>query len=269
MTVPSKLGATARLPHPVLFVSHGAPTLPLDEAHPTHAFLKTLGPGLPKPSAILMVSAHWDTTVPTVTGTVRHDTIHDFQGFPEPLYALRYPAPGAPALARETAGLLQAAGLEARIDPSRGLDHGAWVPLMLMYPEAKVPVVQLSLQTRLGPAHHLKLGAALAPLRERGVLIIGSGGATHNLREFFRPVPGQDESYVKAFSDWLRGVLKKNDRESLVDYRARAPEAARAHPTEEHFLPLLVAAGASDTPGERIHTALSGASLSMDAYRFW
>jgi len=138
-----------------------------------------------------------------------------------------------------------------------------------MYPEAKVPVVQLSLQTGLGPAHHLRLGAALSSLRERGVLIIGSGGTTHNLHEFFRPAPGQDESYVKAFSDWLRGVLKKNDRQSLVNYRALAPQATRAHPTEEHFLPLLVAAGASDTPGERIHTALTGSSLSMDAYRFW
>ncbi|HEU5398690.1 MAG TPA: class III extradiol ring-cleavage dioxygenase [Gammaproteobacteria bacterium] len=263
------LKATQRLPHPVLFVSHGAPTLALDEAHPTHIFLKALGPGLPKAQAILVVSAHWDTEVPTVTGAVRHDTIHDFSGFPEPLYALRYPAPGAPSLARETAGLLQAAGFEARIDQNRGLDHGAWVPLMLMYPEAKVPVVQLSLQTRMGAEHHLKLGAALAPLRERGVLIVGSGGATHNLREFFRPAPGQDESYVKNFTKWLQTVLKKPDLASLKDYRRLAPDAARAHPTEEHFFPLLVAAGAASGPGQRIHDGMTGHSLAMDAYKFF
>jgi len=263
------LKATQRLPHPVLFVSHGAPTLALDEAHPTHAFLKALGPGLPKAQAILVISAHWDTEVPTVTGTVRHDTIHDFSGFPEPLYALRYPAPGAPALARETAGLLQAAGFEARIDPNRGLDHGAWVPLMLMYPNAQIPVVQLSLQTRQGAEHHLRLGAALASLRERGVLIVGSGGATHNLREFFRPAPGQDESHVKNFTKWLQTVLKKHDVASLKDYRKLAPDAARAHPTEEHFFPLLVAAGAAGGPGQRIHSGMTGNSLAMDAYQFF
>ncbi len=263
------LKATMRLPHPVLFVSHGAPTLALDEAHPTHAFLKTLGKGLPRPSAILVISAHWDTEVPTVTGTVRNDTIHDFGGFPQPLYELRYPAPGQPALARDTAGLLQAAGLEARIDPARGLDHGAWVPLMLMYPFFKTPVIQLSLQTRLGAAHHSKVGAALAPLRERGVLIVASGGATHNLRELFHPTPGQDESYVKDFTKWLQTVVKKNDRASLENYRSLAPGAARAHPTEEHFLPLLVAAGAASGPGQRIHTAMTGSSLSMDAYQFF
>ena len=260
---------TMRLPHPVLFVSHGAPTLALDEAHPTHAFLKTLGKGLPRPTAILVISAHWDTDVPTVTGTVRNDTIHDFGGFPEPLYELRYPAPGQPALARDTAGLLQAAGFEARIDPARGLDHGAWVPLMLMYPFAKTPVIQLSLQTRLGAAHHSKVGAALAPLRERGVLILASGGATHNLREFFRPTPGQDESYVQEFTKWLQATVKRGDRASLENYRNLAPGAARAHPTEEHFLPLLVAAGAAGGPGQRVHTAMTGTSLSMDAYQFF
>lgn len=269
MNATSRLAATSRLPHPLLFVSHGAPTLALDETHPTHIFLKGLGPGLPKPTAILVISAHWDTQVPTLTGAVRHETIHDFGGFPEPLYQLQYPAPGAPALAREAAGLLQNAGFEARIDPSRGLDHGAWVPLMLMYPDPKIPVIQLSLQTGLGPEHHLKLGAALAPLRQRGVLIIGSGGATHNLRELFRPTPGQDESYVQEFCKWLQGALKRSDRKSLINYRTLAPQAALAHPTEEHFLPLLVVAGASDTPGERIHTAMTGTSLAMDAYRFW
>ena len=252
---------------PGLFLSHGAPTLPLDRGHPTHVFLKGLGAALPHPRAILMVSAHWDTPVPALTSAAQPETIHDFYGFPEQLYALRYPAPGSGELVHEAAGLLRAAGVEAALDPDRGLDHGAWVPLMLMYPQADIPVVQLSLQTAAGAAHHWKLGEALAPLRADGVLVIGSGGATHNLREFFRPVAGQDESYVPQFTAWLEDALTRGDRESLVDYRRRAPEARRAHPTEEHFFPLLVAAGAGGH-AERIHAAMTGASLAMDAYKF-
>lgn len=252
---------------PALFLSHGAPTLPLDATHPTHVFLKTLGRELPAPRAILVASAHWDTHLPTLTASTHPETVHDFYGFPPELYAMRYPAPGSEELVMETAGLLQQAGLPVQADPVRGLDHGAWVPLLLMYPEARIPVVQLSLQTDAGAAHHLRLGEALAPLREKGVLLIGSGGATHNLREFFRPAPGQDESYVPRFSGWLKDVLERGDRASLVDYRRLAPDAVRAHPTEEHFFPVLVAAGAGGK-AERIHTAMSGASLSMDAYKF-
>ena len=256
---------SARLPG--LFLSHGAPTLPLDREHPTHAFLKGLGASLPKPRAILMVSAHWDTPLPVLTTAPRLETIHDFYGFPQELYALRYPAPGSPELVEQTAKLLDAAGSPVAADPQRGLDHGAWVPLMLMYPDADVPVVQLSLQTPEGTEHHWKLGEALAPLRADGVLIIGSGGATHNLREFFRPLPGQDESYVPKFTAWLEDALHRGDREALVDYRRRAPDARRAHPTEEHFFPLLVAAGAGGKAA-RIHSAMTGASLAMDAYQF-
>ena len=254
-------------PLPALFLSHGAPTLPLDVTHPTHAFLKKLGTELPTPRAILMVSAHWDTQVPTLTASAHPETIHDFYGFPEELYAMRYPAPGSAELVQETAGLLQVADLPVQADPARGLDHGAWVPLLLMYPDAGIPVVQLSLQTGAGAEHHLKLGQALAPLRERGVLVIGSGGATHNLREFFRPAPGQDASYVPRFTAWLKDVLERGDTQSLTGYRHLAPEAARAHPTEEHFFPVLVAAGAGGK-AERIHTAITGSSLAMDAYKF-
>jgi 4,5-DOPA dioxygenase extradiol len=252
---------------PALFVSHGAPTLPLDREHPTHTFLKGLGAALPTPRAILVVSAHWDTRAPSLTTSAHPGTIHDFYGFPEELYRMRYPATGSMELVQQTAGLLQGAGLEVHADAERGLDHGAWVPLLLMYPQAQIPVVQLSLQTGSGAAHHLAVGKALAPLRGQDVLILASGGATHNLREFFRPAPGQDESYVPRFSTWLKDVLERGDRDSLVNYRRLAPDAARAHPSEEHFFPVLVAAGAAGK-GERIHTALSGASLSMDAYRF-
>ncbi len=254
-------------PLPSLFLSHGAPSLPLDRAHPTYAFLKNLGSTLERPRAILVVSAHWDTRTPTLTTSLRPDTIHDFYGFPAPLYALRYPAPGSPELARDAAGLLRGAGLGAEFDLERGLDHGAWVPLLLMYPLADIPVVQLSVQTRSGAAHHLALGHALKPLRDQGVLIVGSGGATHNLREFFQPAPGQDESYVPRFTTWLKDVLERGDKAALADYRRLAPDAARAHPTEEHFFPLLAAAAAGGK-AERIHTAMSGASLAMDSYRF-
>ncbi|HEY1990956.1 MAG TPA: class III extradiol ring-cleavage dioxygenase [Gammaproteobacteria bacterium] len=252
---------------PALFLSHGAPTLPLDLAHPAHVFLKQLGRELPAPRAILVASAHWDTPLPTLTAAPHPETIHDFYGFPPELYAMRYPAPGSDELVEEAAERLQEAGLPVQADPARGLDHGAWVPLLLMYPQARIPVMQLSLQTSAGAAHHLKLGEALAPLRDKGVLLIGSGGATHNLREFFRPMPGQDESYVPEFSAWLKDVLERGDRQSLVDYRRLAPQAARAHPTEEHFFPVLVAAGAGGK-AERIHASMTGASLSMDAYKF-
>ena len=252
---------------PALFVSHGAPSLPLDVQHPTHAFLKTLGSTLSAPKAILAVSAHWDTRHPALTAAAHPDTVHDFYGFPEELYRMRYGAPGSMELVQRTAGLLEGAGLEVHADEERGLDHGAWVPLMLMYPEARIPVVQLSLQTPAGAAHHLAVGQALAPLRDEGVLILASGGATHNLREFFRPAPGQDESYVPRFSEWLKHTLEAGDKDSLVDYRRLAPDAVRAHPSEEHFFPVLVAAGAGGK-AERIHTAMTGASLSMDAYKF-
>lgn len=253
---------------PTLFISHGAPTLPLDRSHPTHAFLKHLGASLPRPEAILVVSAHWDTKLPTLTTAAVNGTFHDFYGFPEELYALRYPAPGAPELAEKIMKMLDAAGFSVEPDGQRGLDHGTWVPLLLMYPKADIPVLQLSLQTGDGTRHHLALGEALKPLRERSVLVIGSGGATHNLREFFRPMPGLDASYVPEFTGWLEDVLARRDLDALADYRLRAPQAARAHPTEEHFLPLLVAAAAGSSSGHRIHTALSGASLAMDAYRF-
>ena len=236
--------------------------LALDASNPAHAFIKNLGATLPRPQAILVVSAHWDTTTPRVTGADRLDTIHDFYGFPEPLYALRYPASGKRTLAEQAVSLLNPA---ASMDETRGLDHGAWVPLLLMYPQADIPVVQLSLQTSLGPAHHLKLGQALAPLREQGVLIIASGGATHNLREYFHAT-GKHRPY-EDFSAWLLDVLARADHEALLDYRQRAPQAARNHPTEEHFLPLFAAMGAGGRHAARLHHSFDR-TLCMDAFAF-
>jgi len=259
---------TAR--QPALFVSHGSPTMPLEQTA-ANGFLRSLGPTLGRPDAILMVSAHWDTGRPAVSAAERPETIYDFYGFPPELYRLRYPAPGAPQLAQRVAGLLKQSGLPVDIDPARGLDHGAWTPLILMYPEADIPVTQLSIQSPLGPAHHVRLGEALRPLRDEGVLIVASGGATHNLRElrFQRgnPVP---QPWTAEFNEWLADALRSRRMEDLVDYRARAPHAVRNHPTDEHLIPLYVALGAGDPGGrtQRLHSSIDSGVISMDAWRF-
>ena len=255
---------------PAIFVSHGSPTLPLENG-PAVDFLRGLGPALGRPEAILVVSAHWDTPHPAVSGALRPETIYDFYGFPPALYRLRYPAPGAPELAERVAGLLEANGLRARVDPARGLDHGAWTPLYLMYPEADVPATQLSIQWREGPAHHVRLGEALRPLRGEGVLIFASGGATHNLRELSQqrgnPAPQQ---WTVEFNEWLADALAARRVDDLVDYRQRAPHAVRNHPTDEHLIPVFVALGAGDEGGTttRLHSSIESGVISMDAYRF-
>jgi 4,5-DOPA dioxygenase extradiol len=255
---------------PTLFVSHGAPTLPLTNA-PATQFLKHLGDHLPRPRAILVASAHWETARPEVNAVARNDTIHDFYGFPRALYELRYPAPGDPALAQRIVQLLEKAGLHGGIDTTRGLDHGAWVPLLLAYPNADIPVLQLSVQSRLGPAHHERLGAALASLRAEDVLVVGSGSWTHDLRRFrgqAEDAPEQPD--VTMFADWMDRAVREGRRADLLDYRRRAPHAADNHPTEEHLLPLYVALGAAgpDAHAERLHTSGMFSMLRMDAYAF-
>jgi len=255
-------------PLPSLFVSHGAPTIVL-ESSPAHEFLSGLGPTLGKPDAVVAVSAHWETERPAVTAAGRPATIHDFYGFPAPLYEIGYPAPGAPDLAARVIAYLEEAGLEAAADPERGLDHGAWVPLMLMYPEADVPVVQLSLQTARGPEHHLGLGRALRRLRSEGVLVMGSGGATHNLREL-RPGGGPPPAWVSEFAGWLADTLTAGREAQALRYRELAPHGARNHPSEEHLLPLFAAMGAAhpDAGARRLHASYSYGVLAMDAYSF-
>jgi len=255
---------------PSLFLSHGAPILPLTDA-PARTFLAQLGGAIERPKAILVASAHWATQQPAVNAVAWNETIHDFYGFPRPLYELRYPAPGSPALAGRVAGMLKAAGLDCATDERRGLDHGAWVPLLLMYPNADIPVLQLSVQPRLGPAHHVRLGQALAPLRQDGVLILGSGSLTHNLSEF----RGQDvndpaPAWVDEFADWFNTALNERRADDLVNYRRLAPHARKNHPTEEHLLPLYVALGAGGEHGscERLHASTTHSILRMDVYAF-
>lgn len=255
---------------PSLFISHGAPDLILHPG-PTFDFLQQLGAKLGKPRAIVVVSAHWLSPVPTLSTVLAPETIHDFWGFPEELSRMHYPAPGAAEVAEQAAHLLTAHGIDWRLDPSRGLDHGAWVPLRLMYPEADIPVTQLSVQPRLNPTHHLAVGRAIAPLRKTGVLILASGSTTHNLQAATADVADSAApDWVKRFDDWLAGAIASSNLEDLLDYRQQAPDAAHNHPTDEHLLPLFVALGAGgpNPIGTQIHAHMTNHVLSMAAYQF-
>jgi 4,5-DOPA dioxygenase extradiol len=253
---------------PSVFISHGSPMHALEPGAAGEAW-KALAQRLPRPRAIVIASAHWETNLPMLTGSDKPQTIHDFYNFPEPLYRLRYPAPGAPELARRAQTLLKNAGFTAGIDGCRGLDHGAWSPLLYMYPDADVPVVQISIQPAVGPRHHIELGRALRPLTKEDVLIIGSGHMTHNLRDWSRGA-GSPAPYAREFQAWVFEKLKDKDVESLIDYRSRSPHGVRAHPTDEHFLPLFFALGAAGEMArpERLYDAIDSGVLAMDAYLF-
>jgi len=255
-------------PLPSVFVSHGSPMLALDAGRSGQAW-RELAAALPRPRAVVVASAHWLTPVPAVGTSLQPETIHDFGGFDPALSDIRYPAPGDPALARRVAALLADAGLPAQ-SVERGLDHGVWVPLREWYPQADVPVVPLALQPRLGPAHHWRLGRALQPLREEGVLVLGSGSLTHNLHEVRFEESNEVADYVAAFQRWFEQRLAAGDTAALLDYRRQAPQAARAHPTEEHLLPLFVALGAAGE-GARVtrhHGGVTHEVLAMDVYAF-
>ncbi len=255
---------------PSLFISHGSPMTALQPGQ-VGPRLAELAAGLERPRAIVMASAHWLGRGPMVSAAAQPETIHDFGGFPEPLYALQYPAPGAPALAQDVAQRLADAGLQPAIDPRRGLDHGAWVPLRYLYPQADIPVLQVSIQPMLGPQHQFALGRALAPLREQGVLLIGSGSITHNLHDWHSYSEAKEAPYVRPFIGWVEQKLEADDLPALFDYRRQAPFAAQAHPTDEHLLPLYFAMGAAggDRLGaQRIDAGIDQGFLAMDIYRF-
>lgn len=252
---------------PAVFISHGAPDLPIRNGAATQ-FLKNLGQQLPNPKAILVISAHWNTGKPTVSAASQPKTIHDFSGFPTALYQLTYPAPGAPDLAVRVASLLANAGLACDIHSSRGLDHGAWTPLMLIYPAANVPVLQLSIQHFAGTEHHYRLGQALQPLRQEGVLIFASGAATHNLGAFDSRYDADPPAWVQMFDEWLANAIVQGNKDALLNYRQLAPYAIENHPTEEHLLPLFVALGASTANGTQLHRSYTYGAFSMAAYAF-
>lgn len=251
---------------PTVFVSHGSPMHALQPGAVRGVWEK-LARDLPRPKALLIASAHWETGIPELTGAAQPETIHDFYGFPRPLYEIQYPASGLPSLASRVEKLLKEQGMEAKTDPSRGLDHGAWSPLLYMYPEADVPVVQLSVQPQLGTGHHVEVGRALAPLADEGILVFGSGHMTHNLRD---RRDGPPLAYAGEFQMWVRDRILAGDLESLIAYRSLTPHGVRAHPTDEHFQPLFVALGAARPRYKATHLydGIEMGALAMDAYRF-
>ena len=252
---------------PSLYISHGSPMLALEPGASGPA-LARLAAEMPKPKAIVIVSAHWESHELLVSANPQPETWHDFGGFPKALFDVQYPAPGDPSLAAEVVELLKSNDLAARLDSQRPFDHGVWVPLSLMYPQADIPIVQVSLPTRGGPALQTRVGHALASLREHGVLLIGSGSITHNLRELdWHAGPESVEPWAQSFRDWMIEKLAADDEAVLHDYRAQAPNAVRNHPSDEHLLPLYFARGAG---GEFsiTHQGFTMGALGMDIYRF-
>lgn len=256
---------------PTLFVSHGAPTFAVEPGQ-AGPMLRGIGERvleLPELRAVLVISPHWRTHGLRIGASVKPETVHDFGGFPAQLYALNYPADGAPDVALEVAEVLAQSGLAAQLVDDQGLDHGAWVPLLHMLPGAPLPVLQLSLPVEFRSADALMLGRALAPLREKGVLIMGSGSLTHNLYEFRQTKIEAPDTYVSEFVQWARNAVVAHDEAALVNFRG-APHSQRAHPSDEHYLPLLVAAGASGVgePVEVIEGGVTHGVLSMEGYVF-
>ncbi|MCB1383686.1 MAG: dioxygenase [Notoacmeibacter sp.] len=235
---------------PTLFVSHGGPNVVIEDS-PARDYLKSLHTILPRPKAIVMVSAHFETDGPVVVTDAAPGMIYDFGGFSPELYEKVYPAPGEPELAMRVAHMLHDAGLNPRIAPKRGYDHGAWNPLILGFPDADIPVVQLSIDPNRDAAYHYALGRVLAPLREEGILLMGSGHITHNLRAVFGVMRGgmtPDPSFagkVSAFTGWFAEQFARGDTEALLDWRNRAPNVRENHPTDEHLMPIFFAYGAA------------------------
>lgn len=267
---------------PPLFLSHGSPMIAL-QPRAAGAFLQRLGPAIDaafgRPKAILVASAHTLTREPALLAASQHAAIYDFGDFDPRLNQLRYDALGAPELATRVASLLRAAGMPVRRVDKGGLDHGIWTPLRYVYPDAGVPVLPLGWPPNWTPKQLFALGTALAPLSAEGVLVIGSGAITHNLRRVFEgggmhPVDRAATPESTAFRDWFAARVAAADWPALLDYRAQAPHAALMHPSEEHLLPFFVAAGAGlgahvgGGPAARIHASLEYGDLGMDSYAF-
>ena len=263
---------TTTRPRSVLFVPHGAPTFALNPGAAGAAMTRTIAlQAIPR--AIVVLSPHWDTTVPTVGTGAQLDTLHDFHGFPDALYRLNYPATGSPQVAQRVLQALQVAGLEARSDAHRGLDHGAWMPLRHLYPEAQIPVIPVSMQSHAGPAHAFRVGQALASLAEQQVLIVCSGNLTHNLGDWHHisQQGGATPAYVQGFTDWVALQLNEGHVDRLLNYRQLSPDGVRAHPSEDHLLPLFTALGAAGPKAhaEAFFRGISDHVIAMDGYIFY
>jgi 4,5-DOPA dioxygenase extradiol len=255
-------------PIPPIFLSHGAPSLPLEDI-PARAFIKELGIKYKNIKAVLCISAHWETSIPEVTTNPWPNTIHDFYGFPEELYQIKYWAPGSPELAKETYNLIEDNGMEALKNHDRGLDHGTWIPMMLMFPEADVPVIQLSLQHHMDPEKHMHVGQAVSELKNEGILILGSGGAVHPLGYASFRSGAQPDPWAIDFEAWLTKAVTSGDEESLLNYRRISPYPERVHPYPDHLMPLLTVFGAADNKkGKVAHKSWYAGDLGMGAYIF-
>ena len=255
----------------VLFVPHGAPTFALQPGA-AGAAMSALALTLGAPRAIVVLSPHWETAVPTVGTGTQLETIYDFGGFDPRLYEIRYPATGCPEAAQQVVAALQEHGFAVEQDAQRGLDHGAWIPLRQMFPDADIPVVPVSVQTHAGPEHAYRIGQALAALAQQNCLIVASGNVTHNLRDYMavRMAGGQTPEYVQGFADWVHQHMVAHDVQSLLHYRQASPGGARAHPSEDHLLPLFTALGAAgpDARPAAFFRGISDYVIAMDGYAF-
>lgn len=254
---------------PVVFISHGSPMQAIMATEANYVWTQ-LPLYWPVPKAILVISAHWESELPLISSVVQPETIHDFGGFPKELYTLHYPAPGAPQIAQHISQLLLAAEVSCELQ-TRGLDHGAWVPLRYLYPNASIPVLQLSVQPMRDAYHHYRIGQALKSLASEGVLILASGHATHNLSEFFlgNSLPASPHPEAAAFRDWLYSRITERNIPELLEWNA-APGAMYAHPSPEHLFPLFVALGAAGIGyhSERVYAGWEAPSLALDSYVF-
>lgn len=247
---------------PTIFISHGSPTVAIEENSLGRIFLSNLAQKLPQPKSILVISAHWDTKRPTLTSSPKPETIHDFFGFPDELFKMTYPAPGDLDLVERIASLM-----DVDLSPNRGLDHGAWVPLSLLYPKADIPVVQLSLQSGQNAQYHYDIGSVLRPLRKEGVLILASGSVTHNLRALSRNETTPD-AWAQDYEDWFINAINNNDHNDLLNAKTQALHYHQAHPSPEHWLPLYVALGATQENATLLHKGFEHKNLSMAAAHF-
>ncbi|MHB8422002.1 MAG: DODA-type extradiol aromatic ring-opening family dioxygenase [Leptospirales bacterium] len=250
-----------------LFISHGAPDILLNPSD-TLTFFEDLGESLVPPDLIIAISAHWVTLLPTFSSAPRPDTIHDFQGFPDSLYSIRYPAPGAPGIAHKLSEDLKRAGIPCQMDPNRGFDHGTWVPLSKIFPDALIPVLPMSLPHGFSPDSLLQLGTLLREAAPPNTLLFASGGATHNLSAYR---PGQSPLPKSvAFDTWLKTLLTEKKAQEVLEYVQRSPFPRFNHPTDEHLFPLFVAMGYGYDASiiQLLHEGFSGGSISLASYGF-